>query len=799
MPCRDTPIAGVVQTVARSDRVDDVQMLSMYAEMRRQGRDLDAVPPTAGEWSDFLDDLQRSVGQLPVSEQRRAQMLEKVAAARAGATPDGPTFYAAKHATARARTASIALQATIRQAAVSYDADQETVHQAVRSLIAWNRGHRRGDNPPAPPETLPYDPSGVPGDRATRWALAMVHAHGPSVAQDTSTMAAGRDTLEATIQASRCDACGEFTGRAGHLCPSSDEADREVRAHRRTPIAATGLPVAPPTRTDGLPTRPGFVPSPRVPQELIEDLPAGPDETVVRVGPLGMIPAGARRYPGAAGGHVRMLNVSALRDLLNRNREQVITTHVEAAHVSGDVMIVDNAEPEARRYSGPPAQRYTVEPVLEGETMAGRVPLRCTCADYQANYDCEHVRAAVTLVRDTLAGRPAAVAPTQVLEQVHAELLAGEEAARTAGEAARARVHVAEPVASYSDNMEAFQRDWDEIKARFDGDRTAPITFNPDSAGTERTIGLEIETDFPDEESHRLGTTRNLVAAQLHREGLSHWSEHLTWHPFGAGRRLGDYSNDAAAWSLSHDQSVDELGGRRGTEIVSPILRDTPETWRNVGRILQIVREHGGQMTQRHGLHVNIGAADFNHTIDNHRRLLRMGQVYEDVLLRAATNPASGSAHRGRRYCRAVGGPNGSVDSAEGFVTIARAREVNNHYQMINLAAVPAERESVRNSTRVEFRMFDGTSDAGRVQAATRMALGMMEAAKRAVPLPAETMAAGWHRAQFSVNGRMPRLSGERWEANTASMRRFADTIYQTHEDKKQFLELMYTSTWQRP
>ncbi len=250
----------------------------------------------------------------------------------------------------------------------------------------------------------------------------------------------------------------------------------------------------------------------------------------------------------------------------------------------------------------------------------------------------------------------------------------------------------------------------------------------------------------------------------------------------------GGYSDAPDRWSVEFDRSVDDCGGRRGCEIVSPIMYDEPQTWENLRRVCEIVERHGGRVTRRTGLHVNVGAGDFDHTVENHNRLLRLAEAYEDVLVRCAHNPAAGPRHRGRDYCRP------SVVPTAGYQSIRDAQVSNGHRAMVNLDHLPAEGAPVTATSRVEVRLFDGTVDPGRVQTNIKVALGLVAAAGRGVTPPGEVEPAGTHRARAGQR----RLGGEAWRTDTASFRQLADILFTRAQDKTQLVAAFAATSWQR-
>jgi hypothetical protein len=642
---------------------------------------------------------------------------------------------------------------------------------------------------------------------------------------------------EAGSPVTNCDTCGQFAG-TDHACDprllaelgpgSAEEGDGPSTTSGST-APASGDPLEAwhtelvEENAAGSPLAPWEVELlTGLPHEDVAAAPSAPSAPRGRRVPAGAFssttpsttptPPTRRRNPArnyqSGDSTINMMNVSAVRAAcagpeagtftLDNVRVTLRNANGETGPtLTGSLGVTNNGQRRTRT-----RDRYTVT-----ETEARS--LRCTCPDYRETYDCVHLRQARENVQALLNQRDAvATAPQVAMNTVNADLREEYDQSVAASLAARAGYDATANV-SYSESMAPFQSAWDEAKAHFEAGETAlPYMYENATNGLGareggRSIGIEIEVDFPDDMHY---TAKQRVARDIYAAGLSDSGQVRPWHwrarqvghrgqPMGGG-----YTDNPNMWSVEADSSVDDVGGQRGCEIVSPILYDTPETWRNLKTICDIVERHGGRVTPRTGLHINIGAADFDHTVGNHNRLIGLANSYEDVIVRTAHNPQSGREHRGRDYCRPMSMP------AEGFSSISQAQRSidpqnrgSSHRAMINLDHVPAEGAPVRNSTRVEVRIFDGSVDPGRIQANVKLSLGLVNAAVRGVQPPSNPEPAGTHRASnVGSNGRMRRLRGEEWEADTRSFRELADTIFTRDEDKKQLTYAFAASRWQR-
>lgn len=623
---------------------------------------------------------------------------------------------------------------------------------------------------------------------------------------------------------SRCEGCGQYANTA-HACPNAAP-DEDSRAERIAAMRAQEAEVEAEVNREHA-TRERLVAEATTRASAGDELAAWEVELLAEDAARADVPAtpavptrepaGApvqrrtpmRNYRAEDGTSVRMMNVSAVRaQLREAPTEAYALSEVQATITDGDnlytvtgpVLATDTGLRRTRN-----RDRYTIE-----EVPATRRSLRCDCPQYRETYDCPHARQAVENVQAILNQRDAvAIAPAAAMSTVGADLRGEYDASLSAAQQARDGFTTGADGVSYAEDMSAFQSAWDEAKAHFaTGDHRLPYMIENATNGLGareggRSIGIEIEVDFPDDTSF---TAKERVAREIYEAGLSDSDQVRPWHwrarqtgPRGQAMG-GGYTDNPNMWSVEFDRSVDDVGGNRGCEIVSPILYDTPETWNNLKKICDIVERHGGKVTPRTGLHINVGAADFDHTVANHNTLVGLANAYEDVIVRSAHNPQSGNQHRGREYCRPMDMPAAGYSSIRAAQRNLDPRSDNgsSHRAMINLDHVPAEGAPVQSSTRVEVRIFDGSLDPGRIQANAKLSLGLVAASVRGIEVPTEIERAGTHRARNTgANGRARRLRGEEWETDMRSARQLADTLFTREEDKKQFVYTMCASRWQ--
>src|SRR6266851_8005902 len=127
-----------------------------------------------------------------------------------------------------------------------------------------------------------------------------------------------------------------------------------------------------------------------------------------------------------------------------------------------------------------------------------------------------------------------------------------------------------------------------------------------------QTFGVEIEFD---------GADANAVARAFHAAGLA---STLNFQCYDSHREPGK-------WVVERDTTVNG-------EVVSPVLRDTPETWAQLEMACAILRENGATVTTRTGGHVHVGAdsAGLDHDVGRFRRVANACAWAEDLMYRLA-------------------------------------------------------------------------------------------------------------------------------------------------------------------
>ena len=330
---------------------------------------------------------------------------------------------------------------------------------------------------------------------------------------------------------------------------------------------------------------------------------------------------------------------------------------------------------------------------------------------------------------------------------------------------------------SWAEDPTGFQAAYSEGLARRRAGES-PVDYLTDNATgglghqhAGRSFGVELEFDLDQLPVSDRAAAIDRIGRDLHEAGLTRSATQQGYH---ANQRSG-YSS----WTFERDSTV-------AGEVVSPILDDSPESWRQLEEACDIIRRHGGTASARTGSHVHVSCGDYGHDVSNHNNLLNLTSQYEDVLFRLAQNP-SRSSHRGTSWCSPNRVP------AEGYESVGRVRSTQgNHGSAINFGSVAG-----RQSDHVEFRMWDGSLDPGVIQSQVKVSLGLTEAARRQ-SRSGTREPLGTHRSTNSHLQRGQRLQGEAWSRDTSSFRNLMDTLFHRDQDKRQVTQLFGATRWQR-
>ncbi len=291
---------------------------------------------------------------------------------------------------------------------------------------------------------------------------------------------------------------------------------------------------------------------------------------------------------------------------------------------------------------------------------------------------------------------------------------------------------------------------------------------------SQATFGIEIE---------QVGGDNEAIARELRALGLN-----------GSGRVLG-YSEshnrippeDREKWRVTLDSTVTG-------EIVSPILRDTPETWRQLEKVCEVIKRNGGTVNMRCGGHIHVGVDVLDNSKHRWRRYRKLISSFENLLYRLSTN-SDLPTHRGTRWSapvaniyRHISDRIINIDEAGGQDALRGiAARFNFHG---HASGVSTNNVATGAKPTIEFRTFNGSLNPAQIQNNVRVAVGIMEAAKNA-QVKREISRKRGNLLKNFINIERP-LTDEH-----AQIKNFLDIVFTRKKDKKLCLGAYSRSEWQ--
>lgn len=322
----------------------------------------------------------------------------------------------------------------------------------------------------------------------------------------------------------------------------------------------------------------------------------------------------------------------------------------------------------------------------------------------------------------------------------------------------------------YSDNPAEFMGDMERL-------RNEPIPYQYENAlnGSDITFGIELEFINGDSAA---------IARELFDLGICQ-------RPYMEGYHSRSIPGK---WKVERDGSVTDIRNRGG-EIVSPVLRDTPETWRQIETICEVARRHGGDVDMRTGSHVHISAEPLDGKRQRWKRLFKAFKGTEEAVFRYSGGEQG--VYRNTHY---------SASSQDDLNRAIRAR-------LIDEGSMNDFREAIRSDTGVywqkyrsinfkpftenvrdciEIRAFNGSLTPGVIQGNVKVAAGLIHSAERSRRQGDD---AGPTTPFFKKRGKM--IEDHHMNSkNNDTMIRMLDTYFTRKSDKEHILNIMAKNRW---
>lgn len=320
----------------------------------------------------------------------------------------------------------------------------------------------------------------------------------------------------------------------------------------------------------------------------------------------------------------------------------------------------------------------------------------------------------------------------------------------------------------YTDNMSEFENDMERL-------RTAPVPYEYENVlnGSDITFGIELEFTVGNSDA---------IARELYDLGICSSPTMQGYHSSGTPGK----------WKLERDGSVTE--GSYGGELVSPILKDTPETWRQIEKICEVARRHGARVSNKTGGHVHISTDPLDGKRHRWKRLFKAFSGTEESIFRFSGGELG--AFRDTSYAAS------SVDELRAGISTALPQQEDtgyfrrafreagmgrNRYRSLNL-------QPFVNGTRdaIEIRSFNGSLTPGIIQANVKLSVGLVHAAERSrIRGDSESSTT----ESFSKRGHMINNQNTNTKNNTA-VAKMLDVFFTRKSDKEHILSVIAKNRW---
>lgn len=346
----------------------------------------------------------------------------------------------------------------------------------------------------------------------------------------------------------------------------------------------------------------------------------------------------------------------------------------------------------------------------------------------------------------------------------------------------------------YSKNSKEFYSDYKSaLKRKRNKEEVIPFrTENvtdgicADEPGARR-FGVELEFDI--KRGVNRGEALRKIGEELHAAGLTSRSDQTAYHS-AAG-------NGYSKWSFEEDCTVD-------AELVSPIMKDTPEDWEQLRTAIEIINRNGGQATTKAGSHVHVSTASYEHSSAKHLELMRIMKQNEDTMYRLASDPSRGT-HRGTNWCKPnVLGEHGDISEEVANGNRIFGYNTPSHGYMMNLSASADQNYEKSN---VEFRVWDATLDPAVIQQQIAISVAAVDYAERSTILNkgSKKPSEGDKLLGASKQVETETLAAKKIKSHTEEtfvethkeVASFFDKLFRRKEDRANAMSLFAVTNWQ--
>lgn len=294
--------------------------------------------------------------------------------------------------------------------------------------------------------------------------------------------------------------------------------------------------------------------------------------------------------------------------------------------------------------------------------------------------------------------------------------------------------------------------------------------------GEGRGFGVEIEYSLEGATEEEAKQIREEIARALYEEGLSDQDQDFE---YGKSYEVNQYKQ----WAVESDSSV-------SGELISPVLYDTEESWSQIAKVCDIIRQHGGTVDQSCGQHVHMGLTDeARYSSQSRINIMNFMKTHQDSLRRAGTNPQR-KIHRGDTYSS----PFSRDEDVQSVV-----------YEMRELPGWQSNRDRIVNfqhDDRVEFRDADGSLDPAHIQAQVMITAAIVNTVERGrepqEDIATQEIGQNRKRTQLLTGGRASKLSDEELIVSDLAYMRTIDALFDDEASRKKMVSLAAMIPWQK-
>ena len=432
---------------------------------------------------------------------------------------------------------------------------------------------------------------------------------------------------------------------------------------------------------------------------------------------------------------------------------------------SGRRYIVDYAEQGTRRNPDNPDERIDLDYVGT-----------CTCPDHHGrrHAQCRHLLAVQQALGIANAQLNIPVQHTGEINNTNNEIAEVNEGTSQAAPISR---EMLDDNSFYSDMSD------EEFEQMMEAAKTEPMTYETVNAlnGFDGTFGVELEFISPSP------SAVNAIAKELYNLGLCSHSTIQSYHA----------ETVEGMWIIERDGSL----GYGGGELVSPILKDTPETWENIRKICEVVQRHGGYVNNQTGGHVHVGYNNLGQNKANWEKLITNVSAHEEIYMRAAGGELGEmrpshyaksirlkrdrNASRGRTLRDRLRNLSETIMNSEAIRRFGDDRHGERYYTL--------NTENLGNGKpTIEFRAFNGTITPEVIQNNIRIATSFIRgSAYESLENPSEATSRRIEMLNSSVLSE--KIAVQRSPKN---IKKYLDTFFPRESDRKNVLRLISQNRW---